>query len=90
MFLVAAYTVPVVAYIVLPKITKKNTHTPAKLSTSYPHFEQYLVLTISLLYFPGGQNGKEPSVEAEVDPVKRYVRNSRDLSRLVESDTIFT
>ena len=36
------------------------------------------------------QNGKEPSVEAEVDPVKRYVRNSRDLSRLVESDTIFT
>ncbi|CAN0518380.1 unnamed protein product, partial [Scytosiphon promiscuus] len=36
------------------------------------------------------QNGKEPSVAAEIDPVKRYVRISRDLSRLVESDTIFT
>ncbi|CAM9093034.1 unnamed protein product [Laminaria digitata] len=36
------------------------------------------------------QNGGKPDSDEEVDPVKRYIRNSRDLSRLVATDTVNT
>ncbi|CAN0357337.1 unnamed protein product, partial [Scytosiphon promiscuus] len=36
------------------------------------------------------QNGGTPDSPEEVDPVKRYIRNARDLSRLVFTDTIYT
>lgn len=37
-----------------------------------------------------GQNGGAPDVFQEEDPVKRYIRNGRDLARLVFTDTIYT
>ncbi|CAN0533979.1 unnamed protein product, partial [Laminaria digitata] len=36
------------------------------------------------------QSVGEPDSEEEEDPVKRYIRNSRDLSRLVFTDTVNT
>ena len=36
------------------------------------------------------QNGGKPDSPEEEDSVKRYIRNSRDLSRLVVTDTINT
>ena len=36
------------------------------------------------------QNGGKPDAPEEEDPVKRYIRNSRDLSRTVVTDTINT
>lgn len=43
--------------------------------------------SICLLYT---QNGGKPDSPEEEDPVKRYIRNSRDLSRTVVTDTINT
>ena len=36
------------------------------------------------------QNGGKPDLPEEEDSVKRYIRNSRDLSRTVVTDTINT
>lgn len=36
------------------------------------------------------QNGAAPDVEEEMDGEQRYIRNARDLSRLVATDTIYT
>ena len=36
------------------------------------------------------QNGGKPDSPEEEDPVKRYIRTTRDLSRLVATDTINT
>ena len=36
------------------------------------------------------QNGGMPEMPEEEDPVKRYIRNSRDMSKLVTSDTVNT
>lgn len=36
-----------------------------------------------------GQNGGAPNAFQEEDPIKRYIRNGRDLARLVFTDTIY-
>ena len=36
------------------------------------------------------QNGGAPDSAEELDSEKRYIRNSRDLARLVATDTIYT
>ena len=51
-----------------------------------------LTLTENASSFPPQfeQNGGKPDSPEEEDSVKRYIRNSRDLSRLVVTDTINT
>lgn len=36
------------------------------------------------------QNGVKPDEPEALDPEKRYIRNARDLARLVYTDTIYT
>lgn len=39
---------------------------------------------------PSIQNGGDPGSTEELDTDKRYIRNARDLARLVATDTIYT
>ncbi|CAM9447778.1 unnamed protein product [Laminaria digitata] len=61
--------------------------TVAPMQTTFAPGVDYMADYDELLFI---QNGGRPASPEEVDPVKRYIRNSRDLSTLVAADIIKT
>ena len=55
------------------------------LPSTLPSLTSSVLLILEML-----QNGGTPEAPEEMDSERRYIRNARDLARLVATDTIYT